>query len=482
MSDIIRNKKIITFLYLGIIAIILLCAFLFSVKGKKEDVAIVLNGNEYYKLSLNNDYVDEGFSIKINNKEIDLENVDYKIKENVNKEVIGQYEVDYEINYDDKIYKAKRYVEVVDDVKPDIIVNQDYVAKYYCKKKDKLNIDYQAEDNYDGIITDKVVVDVKDDHVSLSVKDSAGNESKKEVPIKIINDEDAAIITLNGKELIYLAVGDEYKEEGASLTDGCGKDSNESLNISGTVDTSTPGEYLIKYSYVSASGLETIKNRKVIVYEKHSNTHNVNEERVIYLTFDDGPGMYTEELLDILKKYDVKATFFVTNQFKKYTHLIKREYEEGHAIGVHSLTHKWNIYRSVATYVKDFNDMNQIIYDYTGERVSIFRFPGGSSNTVSKKYSTGVVKAIASKMSKNGYVYFDWNVDSEDAAGANSEKIINNVINGINSRKSSVILMHDIKRSTVSSIETIIKYALDNGYTFKTLMVNSQTCHHSINN
>lgn len=483
MMNIIKDKRTMTFIYIGIIILVLLCAFIVSFNNKSDKkISVKLNGKEYYKLSLNEAYIDDGFSLKINDKKVDLDDLEYRINNNIKSDVIGQYEVDYEIDYDNDTYTLKRYVEVIDDTPPDIIVNQEYVSKYYCKKEDKLSIDYIAEDNYDGIITDRVNMEIKDQSVSLFVKDSAGNETKKEIPIKIINDEDAAIITLNGKEIIYLAVGEKYEELGASLKDGCGKDSNDLLETIGSVDTTTPGEYIIKYRYVSQSGVETIKNRKVIVYEKHKNTVDVKEEKVIYLTFDDGPGMYTDELLDILKKYNVKATFFVTNQFKKFTHLIKREYDEGHAIGVHTLTHKWNIYRSVETYIKDFNDMNQIIYNYTGEKTDIFRFPGGSSNTVSKKYATGVVSAVASKMSKKGYVYFDWNIDSEDAAGANSERIINNVINGINSKKSSVILMHDIKKNTIASVETIIKYALDNNYTFKTLSSSSQTCHHNINN
>ncbi len=126
--------------------------------------------------------------------------------------------------------------------------------------------------------------------------------------------------------------------------------------------------------------------------------------------------------------------------------------------------------------------MNDIIYKYTGERASLFRFPGGGSNTVSRKYAKGVVKAIASKMTENGYVYFDWNVDSNDAGGANSDAIYKNVIEGIERHKASVVLMHDIKRNTIDVIEDIIKYGLENGYTFKTLTISSPTVHHHINN
>ncbi len=483
MSSIIKNKKIMTFIYIGIVIAILITAYFLAFRETKpKEGVIVLNGNEYFKLPLKQEYNDEGFSFMVDDEEISLDDLDYDIEDDINEDVLGQYTVTYHVNFEDKDYDIKRYVEVVDNVAPDLVINQEYVSKYYCKKEDKVLLDYRAEDNYDGIITDKVKEEIFADHVELSVEDSSGNKTTKDIPIKMINDEDAAIIELKGSEIIYLAEGSKYVEEGASLTDGCGKKQDDSLEITGNVDTSKTGEYLIKYSYTSAAGVVTSKTRKVIVYAKHQGDHKTEEGKSIYLTFDDGPGAYTEEILDILKKYDVKATFFVTNQFKKYVPLIKREYEEGHAIGVHTLTHKWNVYRSVETYLKDFNDMNQIIYNYTGQRTKIFRFPGGSSNTVSKNYSLGVVSAIASRMTEDGYVYFDWNVDSEDAAMASTSKITQNVIKGIDSKKVPVILMHDIHKNTLAALETIIKYALDNGYTFKTLSTDSQTCHHTINN
>ena len=209
---------------------------------------------------------------------------------------------------------------------------------------------------------------------------------------------------------------------------------------------------------------------------------NNKSEKVIYLTFDDGPGRYTSDLLKILKKYDVKATFFVTNQFKDYVPLIKDIDKAGHKVAVHTLTHKWSIYSSVETYMKDFNDMNNIIYNYTGKKSKIFRFPGGSSNTVSKGYSKGVVSAIASKMNNMGYVYFDWNVDSEDAAGASRNAIVKNTIEGIDKKDYPVVLMHDIKKNTLDAIEEIIVYCKNKGYKFDVLTENSPSVRHGIRN
>ncbi len=483
MRKITKNKKLLPVIFTLIILSALLLAYIYiKPEVKKKEIQVLLNGDEHQSIALSTEYIDDGFKVRIGDEEVDSDNLDYKMSSTIDTEVPGKYEVDYEIMYDNEIYNLKRVVEVKDEVAPVLTVEQEFAEKYFCQKTNKMNLSYRAEDNYDGIITDKVKVEVGDTTVILSVSDSSGNETRKEIPLKEINDQTVAIIELNGKETVYIPVGGVYEEEGATLIDGCGEEKSENIVITGNVDTQKAGEYEVTYQYQEENQTVT-KIRKVIVYEIEKKEHiQENSKKIVYLTFDDGPGQYTEELLNILKKHDVKATFFVTNQFKKYVPLIKRESEEGHVVAVHTLTHNWKIYRSVETFMKDFNDMNEIIAKYTGEKSKIFRFPGGSSNTISRKYAKGVVSSIASQMTKNGYTYFDWNVDSEDAAGASSQKILSNAISGINSRDVSVVLMHDIKKNTIAVIEEFICYAKENGFTFKTLSSSAQTVQHHINN
>ncbi len=196
-------------------------------------------------------------------------------------------------------------------------------------------------------------------------------------------------------------------------------------------------------------------------------------EKVIYLTFDDGPGPYTEKLLRYLREYDVKATFFVTNQNPGYIHLLKTMADDGHAIGVHTLTHNWNIYSSEEKYMQDFNAMHKIIKDKTGIDTKIFRFPGGTNNTVSRSYSRGIMTKLAKSMTAKGYYYFDWNVDCYDTSGYSSSQIARTTINQISSKKVAIVLMHDIRNSTVESVKRIIEYGLANGYSFEPLDENS---------
>ena len=192
---------------------------------------------------------------------------------------------------------------------------------------------------------------------------------------------------------------------------------------------------------------------------------------VIYLTFDDGPGEYTEQLLDILDKYDVKATFFVTNQYPEYQHLIGEAHDRGHAIALHSYSHDYeDIYSSKKAYYDDLLKMEEICIRQTGVKPKIVRFPGGTDNTVSKKYCQGIMTDLTKTLWRYGYVYTDWNVNAGDAETATtSEMVAENVIKGIKKNETSIVLQHDTKEYSVEAVEEIIKWGLQYEYKFSTL-------------
>ena len=208
-----------------------------------------------------------------------------------------------------------------------------------------------------------------------------------------------------------------------------------------------------------------------------------HHQKSVYLTFDDGPGPYTDRLLGTLDKYNVKATFFVTSAFPSYAGCIKKEYDAGHTIAVHSYTHNYRqIYSSESAYWDDFEKMQSVIVSQTGERTNLFRFPGGSSNRVSS-FNSGIMTRLASEAGQKGYKYFDWNVASGDAGDTTSStKVCQNIINGIKGHNESVVLCHDVKDYTVTAMETFIPWALSNGYTFIPLSENSIDAHHPIQN
>ena len=216
-------------------------------------------------------------------------------------------------------------------------------------------------------------------------------------------------------------------------------------------------------------------------------TEDTDIKGVIYLTFDDGPGAYTNQILDILAKYGIKATFFVTNNGSD--DVILREYEEGHTVGLHSATHNYNIYNSVEAYFADLNKVQERVTRITGNRSKYIRFPGGSSNTVSRSHSKGIMSILTKKVEDDGYRYFDWNSLVEDAGTCAYKKtsereacVFKYFKNTISYNKINVVLLHDIKSYTANSLENMIVYAKSQGYIFKPIDDNTPQIHQHVNN
>lgn len=440
------------------------------------NVEVQLLESENITVTAKTSYQDAGYRVLRNGEEISKENYQVEEKNNVNIEKLGDYKVTYDIKYHFHKIHLERIVKVVDDIAPEITTNILEIKRDYCSKKDKETLSFTALDNYDGDLTNKVQINETEDNITLTVVDNSGNQKEIVIPISYDKKPDP-IFKLNGSKSVSVKVGEKYIESGAVYTDGCGKKIDEVIKITGNVDTSKVGTYKVTYSLKNGKTL----TRSVNVY-KPSSTTSSGKGKTLYLTFDDGPGVYTKKILDTLAKYNVKATFFVTNQFPKYISLIKDEKEQGHVVAVHSYTHNYNVYKSVSAYIDDFNKMNNVIAKYTGSKSKIFRFPGGSSNTVSKKYAKGVVKQIANKMISDGYQYFDWDVSSGDASGASRSKIYNNVVNGAKNCSKCVILMHDIKYNTAYELDNILKTLTTKGYKFGTLKTSGPIVHHKIAN
>ena len=210
-----------------------------------------------------------------------------------------------------------------------------------------------------------------------------------------------------------------------------------------------------------------------------------DSEKCISISFDAAWGADdTIEILNTLDKYNVKATFFVTDGNSNYRYLLAKEAAAGHTVAIHSATHDYKyIYSSCDAYFEDLNRMSDIITEQTGKRPKLLRFPGGSSNTISKQYCSRIMSVLTKAVSDQGYKYFDWNVSSGDAGGTTStSEVYNNVISGIQSHDISVVLQHDIKLFSVNAVEDIIVWGLANGYTFLPLTESSPAIHHGVNN
>lgn len=455
----------LTFTLIFLITLILVIDY-----NRKLDISLI--GDESIKVNYNQKYTEQGIVIKKGSKIVQRNKYIVGVSNNVDTHKMGQYEVVYNVKYHNREYVIKRTVEVTDLEEPNLNINSDVVYKDYCTKESKNEIVYHAIDNVDGDLTDKVEIEETEDEIIYRVSDEAGNVAIKTVSIEYDSIPEKKFV-LNGAEVTYVELNHPYNEEGASYLDGCGNLLPGDIKIEGSVNSKEEGEYTITYTLNDDLKLE----RKVIVFERHY------PPKTIYLTFDDGPGPYTEGILNTLDKYNVKATFFVTNQFPAYQAWIGEEYNRGHKIAVHTFSHRYEIvYSSVDAYFNDFNQMNEIIKSYTGLYTNLFRFPGGSSNTISARYSWGVVSQIAATANNLGYIYFDWNLDSRDAEGFDSWSVYNNVVNGSDNCSECVVLMHDIKPATAEALDSMLAELTSRGYTFKTLDESSPTAHHRIQN
>ncbi len=199
---------------------------------------------------------------------------------------------------------------------------------------------------------------------------------------------------------------------------------------------------------------ETVKEEEVQAYQKQ-----------IYLTFDDGPSSNTDRILDILKEYDVKATFFVVGKTdERSVRAYQRIIDEGHTLAMHSYSHKYNeIYESRESFIADLEKLQEYLYQVTGVWPRFYRFPGGSSNTVSKTD----MQELITYLSESGITYFDWNVASGDAVSGqlDTESIVNNCLGKLDSLNVCMILMHDAadKNTTVEALPEIISQIQDRG-------------------
>lgn len=184
-----------------------------------------------------------------------------------------------------------------------------------------------------------------------------------------------------------------------------------------------------------------------------------------YLTFDDGPTAQTGEILDILKENNVKATFFVVGKDESYYDMYRRIVEEGHTLALHSYTHDYNtIYASKDNFVNDIEELRNLLYDVTGVTCNYYRFPGGSSNTVTNVPIEDLIEYLGEK----GIVYFDWNALNNDAVidGQSPEQLVSNILKDALTHDDTIILMHDIecRHETVESLQMLIDRLRKEGY------------------
>ena len=493
-----EKKKIWCILSVCGLAVITLAAAVlcgWSVKTELDNrytLSIALEGESELTLEYGQPYEEPGATAQFfgTHRHTQPAQVPVVLERTVDDKALGTYLIKYTATYGGHVGTAYRRVHVVDTQAPEITLIAD-PEKFTFPNETYAEEGFSAADNHDGDITASVLRTETREKVTYTATDSSGNTTSVDRVI-VYDDPIPPEIALKGASTVLLNAGQAYKEPGYTATDNCDGDLTGKVSVTGNVDTSKPGNYTLTYSVKDAYENLVSVSRTVTVKEvkQQSATQDKVElppvvtpnGKVIYLTFDDGPGPRTGELLDILGKYNVKATFFVVNT--KYISTIKRAAAEGHTIAIHSATHKFDrIYKNEDAYYDDLYTMQQIIKNLTGQESKILRFPGGSSNTTSRKYNRGIMTRLVQSVTDNGFRYFDWNVDSKDAGGAKTaDQVYYNVINGVSKKQVSIVLQHDIKGFSIDAVERIIQWGLNNGYTFLPLEMNSPICQHNVKN
>jgi peptidoglycan/xylan/chitin deacetylase (PgdA/CDA1 family) len=276
------------------------------------------------------------------------------------------------------------------------------------------------------------------------------NSLQNQIDLLMISRYDATYGELTGKDdnLVHAAVKDKT-------------DKNEMNKAENTNTSDSNVDQPKDIELTKSQTTDTLEDEKKETKKKDE----IFKDKTVYLTFDDGPSSYTDDLLDILSLYHVKATFFVIGKTDDNSkRLYQRIVEEGHTLGMHSYSHKYkDIYKSLDNFDKDFTKLSDLLYDTTGYLPTIYRFPGGSSNNVSSTYISEFIQYLNSK----SIAYYDWNVVNGDATGKDltPNELYNNVINGVKTFDTSIVLMHDTdtKINTVDSLLHILKTLTNEG-------------------
>lgn len=470
-----KLKRKFKFILIAIIVMILISLITF-ITCIKLTPKITLKNNDIIKVPVGTTFKEPGYKAYINNKDITS---DIKISSNLDTKKIGKYLISYEIKYGIFSDTKLRIIEVVDEEAPKLELkgNEEVTV---CPNTTYKEDGYTVTDNYDTDLSSKVIRNESTEKIIYEVADSSGNKTIKTRKITYKDTEPPKLQLSKQNEVIY--VNSTYKESSYTATDNCDGNITNKVKVTGSVNSTKIGTYKIIYEVTDSSGNKVTKTRTVQVINRPS-----NERGVIYLTFDDGPSAtITAKVLDILKEEGVLATFFVINHSNNLNYLIKREHDEGHTVALHSYTHDYKaIYQSKANYFQDLEKIQQKVKQITGVESFIIRFPGGSSNTISRQYRKGIMSDLTGEVIAKGYRYYDWNVSSGDAGGAkSSEDVYRNVISSLSINRENIVLMHDFENSyyTLNALRSIIRYGKENGYKFKKITTSTTMVTHPVNN
>ena len=458
-----KKSRIILVLMLMILAALAVLCYLLFLTPKvffKENPAV---------LEIHDTYEPTQFVSKLRR----LDWKDVKVKGTINTNKLGSYEITYQA-------KGFSYILpcLVKDTKKPKVVTQDQTIRINTAPKPeqfikeikdatKTTITFKNKYSFDKLGDQKII---------LIVRDEGGNTREVSAIAHVVQDDEPPVIHVHDFEVIQ--GGSIDLKSGIYATDN--QDDHIEIDVDATgFDIESAGTYTITYRASDKAGNKAEASAIVRVYM--ANEYG----KVIYLTIDDGPSANTIKILDILDRYQVKATFFVTAQFPNYASYIHEAYIRGHSIGLHTYSHNYALlYANEQAYFQDLEAVQSLVKQQTGKETRIIRFPGGSSNTISSNYNTGIMTRLSREVTKRGYQYYDWNGESGDGNSNLSTSTLIETAKTYSNRTPLYFLMHDHAGSnaSVEALPEILEYYIQQGYSFQVLTPAVPSYHHHINN
>ena len=406
-----------------------------------------------------------------------------KISHHVDNQHSGKYNIQYQ--YKDYIFVLDVYIEdhsapIVEVISKKILVDTTLHPMSLIQSiQDDSMVNVRFKEDY-------VFNEVKTYRVELIIEDSYKNITEKSTYVLVEEkDTDAPVVSKIDKLVILMddeidlkkgvIVEDEFDMYPSLIID------DSSLNIHKI------GEYHVDYHVEDQSGNQAVYTRFVEVLSRYDDRPSHSDGvKTCYLTFDDGPSSNTPLILDILKSYGIKATFFVSGTSPQHFHYIREAHLDGHQIGLHCFNHDYEyVYKSLKNYIQDLNKIKEEVYKQIGIYPSIIRFPGGSSNKISKNYNKGIMSRLTKKVIDLGYQYYDWSCINGDGENIKTVKgLVKKAKEEAKDKEDIMFLMHDSGNSlnTVKSLPEILDYLIDEGYSFELIDELSPTFHHIVKN
>jgi peptidoglycan/xylan/chitin deacetylase (PgdA/CDA1 family) len=425
-----------------------------------------LLGEEELTIEVHTPYIEAGTYAK-NDASVSIES-------NLDVDKLGDYTLTYTATFNSKEKSLTRVVHVVDTTSPVItLIGSENTS--VCPNHDYQEEGFTALDNYDGDLSALVQITKLDNGLKYSILDSSSNLAEI---TRLFTKEDtqAPVIKLMGYDHILLHQNANYYEFGATATDNC-DDVSKDIVVTHNINKAVLGTYTVTYTVSDQAGNTSSITREVEVTDKI--------QTVVYLTFDDGPSYRTLEVLDILKEYGVKATFFVGKKAAEYEPIMLRAHQEGHTVALHAYSHTaTTIYVSPEAFFKNLYLVQDWVESVTGVKSYIYRFPGGSSN-MSSSFNPGIMTTLTQMVLDEGFHYFDWNISSGDGnAKTTTAQMIYNVTINCKPNRNNVVLMHDSAShdETVAALRPILDYLKSIDAEILPITMDTPQIHHHVNN